>query len=1333
MPGAETVKLQVELIEKNAEARLRNLDKLAKEMANRKITLNFDESSLARWKTATEGMTNAQLSAYAKLAVGAENAAAKVVAADVKANQKRVSDEQKTNAKILADRQKSFDKKVELYEKEDTKRRQIAERTAQTEINARTKVEVATLKGAQGVRKLKTETDSLNTTSKQTDKIWSSLTQRFTAANLISTAITFAISKLRQAIRQAVDEMKEMDKELTTIKMVSGASDSYINQLTNQAFAGARANGRTVTDYLSAAEIFTRAGYRENIDQLSQLSLMTQNIGGVEEEVASKFLLAADAAWKLGGSYDALLGVLDGVSSVADQNATDLGKIAEGITVAGSAFANAGESAATFTAMLGTTTASTQRSGSEMARGLRTILFRVRQVKAEFDDGEIVDAKSISNAAKALEDVGISVRDETGDMKSMSRIMTELSAKWGMLTKAQQSYLQNYLAGNRNGNVLFALMDNWGQYEKMLQQYEDSAGTALEKNAIYTDSWAAATENLKTSWTELISTLTDNGSLFTDLIKAGTFLVQGFNELAKNNTNTKAADSLISDWERLTKEWQLLNMVPGTTPADYFDLIGRFITSDWTEVSDAYKAAEKYQKDGKKRTEELAEAIKDYSGAADGATDSTDDLADASEKAATAFDKQRTKISEVAKAIKEEKDDAVNSLADIYKAAMEAADKGLWGSNAFRKGGALFFSEESLAQIKEEGKTSAREYLDAYFGEIESGDYSNAAANFFEKITGGSNEIKADNGEVLASVKDLGDAFEWTFDKGNRSMDDYLSSLSHYTGISDTFWASMIESLGLYSDEISKWTENNGEAKTEAEFDDKAAKSEAEGYIELLNSIPPFIQTTVRTVYEQSGLGAAQQAAAPKTYSWSGYGSSTQGARSATYYGKAGGKRDNYSGIALVNDEFPANGSKPELIISKSTGSAYIANGGKPALVNLRSDDIVLTASETKSAFGVPGFIDGKNTIAINDGGSGGSGSSLFGKIGNAVNKAVNNAVSAVISKSNNAGGIGDSGSAAVDPNESWNTLKKLVDYLLDKGEDDLKDQLKVLDDQLAELEAERKVQEESNKLQEKQEAVQQALLDLEKAQVERTVRYYNEETQQWEWMADQGSVQKAQEAYDEALKDLNEYLADQDYEARKAEIQARKEELQAQFDAYKDSWSAIIDAIEAPAGDIKALLEEVKKYGTSTMVAQSGGIADLLNNLRDGLVRLGYVFGLDNINANTSNSSTNENTVFDSGGFAFGSGYMRKGAVGAEAVIGPDITRDILNPVRNANFATFADSVRTLVGASNMIAANGGSYVTNNSGGNIIVNGIKIGEDMMQKPFAEVMRTISLHVNEAV
>lgn len=1300
----EILKVQVQAETKTAEDALRRAQQLADSLGKKQATIKIKAEGLdglARQIKVVENET-------AKLAMSADTFRALSSGA---ITAKQAMEDMGTRVNRVNTEMQSFIDHATGVERETT---QITAKTSMfgkvsgDTFNSYTS---GAITGEQATQTLSKGVKTLGSETQKTSGIFDTITKRFTAANIVSSLITAAFSKMRQAIREAVSEMKEMDKELTTIKMVSGASDSYINQLTNQAFAGARANGRSVTDYLSAAEMFTRAGYRDNIDQLSQLTLMTQNIGGVEEDVAGKFLLAADAAWKLGGSYDALLGVLDGVSSVADQNATDLGKIAEGITVAGSAFANAGESAATFTAMLGTTTASTQRSGSEMARGLRTILFRVRQVKAEFDDGEIVDAKSISNAAKALEDVGISVRDETGDMKSMSRIMTELSAKWGTLTKAQQSYLQNYLAGNRNGNVLFALMDNWGQYEKMLQQYEESSGTALEKNAKYTESWEAATNKLSTAWLNVVSSITDDGGFIQETTSVlGDFL----NWVATQDREHKKS---VDEIREKTKSEAYVEHPEWRTEEENLEY--------------ARKAAEKYQEQGKK----LTETIKGQTDAIVEHTEATLSDTDAVEKSATAFEKQRDRISEVAKAIKEEKDDAVNSLADIYKAAMEAADKGLWGSNAFRKGGALFFSEESLAQIKEEGKTTAREYLDAYFSEIESGDYSNAAANFFEKITGGSNEIKADNGEVLASVKDLGDAFEWTFDKGNRSMDDYLSSLSHYTGISDTFWASMIESLGLYSDEISKWTENNGETKTEAEFDDKAAKSEAEGYIELLNSIPPFIQTTVRTVYEQSGLGAAQQAAAPKTYSWSGYGSSTQGARSATYYGKAGGKRDNYSGIALVNDELPADGSKPELIISKSQGMAYIANGGKPALVNLASDDIVLTANETKSAFGVPGFPVGKNINFLKDVGVGGD--KAIGGVGNTVSGSALKAVTPKTAPSNSGGGGGGGSSAeqasVPEPTENWNTLKKLVDYLLDKGNDDLKDQLKVLDDQLAELEAERKAQEESNKLQEKQLAVDNALLDLNKAQVERTVRYYNEETQQWEWMADQKAVQDAQEAYEKALKDLNDYLSDQDYEERKAAIQAQKEDLQAQFDAYKDSWNAIVDAIEAPSGDIKALLADLRGTGTSTMKGQAGGIAALLNALRGGFVGSGYNFGLSNINANTSGSTTTSRTTFDSGGIAFGSGLMRKGGVGPEAVIGPDITSAILNPVRNANFATFADSVRMLMGASDSIVAKRDSFVTNNNGGNIYVNGIKVGSDMMQKPFAEVMRTISLHVNEAV
>lgn len=1162
MPGAETVKLQVELVEKNAEARLKELDKLAKEMGNRKITLNFDESSLARWKAATDGMTNAQLSAYAKMVTAAESANAKIIAAGEKSTQV----EMQQNAKLVTERQKSIDKKIELWEKEDTKRRQIAEKTAQTEINANAKVQVATLKGVRGTRQQTQAQKELNTEAQKTDSIFSSITSRFTAANLISGLITRGITLLRNALRQAVDEMKEMDKELTTIKMVTGASDSDISALRQQAFAGARDTGRTTSDYLSAAERFARAGYRENIQDLTKLSLVTQNVGGVTEDVASKFILAADAAWKMGGSTERLWSMLDGVTAIADQNATDIGKIAEAYTVAGSAFANAGESERTFAALIGTTTAATQRSGSEMARGLQTILFRVRQVKGELDDGEMIEAEDISNAAKALDSVGISVLNDAKELKSFTEIMGELNKKWDTLNTKQKAYLQNALAGNRRGNVLFSLMDNYDVYQKQLEQFDEASGTALEKNAIFTESWAASTNNLKTSWTELIDTMTESGSILQGVIDLTTSLID---KISTFTHEFQREDSIFWFFKHLDNySWE-------AAPDGNFRLRRKDI------LEEDNKALEKAEEAQNALAEATIQVIKSH-----------DEEAEAVDQLSTAFSKANDNIKKAAENMKDEKDSSIKSAADIYKAMKEAAEKGYYGSNAYKEGAKLFFGtsdKDAIGQI-------AQDALDAYFDAISKGDYSNAAASLWGSFADESGDIvDKTTGEVIASMHDAGDSYEWAFNKGNKSISEFLASMESATGVGADFWASMIRSLGMYSDEMDKWMQENIE-EPEPELTIKADTDQAQSAIENINKMLDGIKDkTVRVNIIQSISGSSvsnatqtvHQAATEQaikegganSYMWSGYASS-KGLQQ-----RAGGKRDNYSGIALVNDEFPADGSKPELIISKSQGRAYIANGGKPALVNLRSDDIVLTAKETQSTLDIPGFPVGKN-------------------IKESFDKNEVLPLTVKTPKDPNAGekpGGGGGSEAAADSGASWDQLKKLIDYMIDKEKDVLDDKLKILDDQLKELEAARKSQNRMDELAQKLVAVDEAQLDLQKAQSERTVRYYNESTHQWEWMADQGTLAKAEEAYATALKNLNDFLIDLDFEKQKEAIQAQKDALQEAFDAYKEGWDTIVDAIEAPTGDLVELFQDLKVNGTEAMKSQAENIEHLLDALETG------------------------------------------------------------------------------------------------------------------------------------
>ena len=1310
MPGAETVKLQVEVVEKNAEARLKALDKLAKEMGNRKITLNFDEASLARWKAATDNMSAAQISAYAKLAAAAENANAKMVAA----GQKTAQVEMQQNSKLITERQKSIDKKIQLWEKEDTKRRQISERTTQEEIKASAKIQVATLKGVQGTRQLTEAQKGLNAEAQKTDSIFSGITARFTAANLVSSLITRGIVLLRQAIRQAVDEMKEMDKELTTIKMVTGASDTDISTLRQQAFQGARETGRTTSDYLSAAERFARAGYRENIQDLTKLSLVTQNVGGVTEDVASKFILAADAAWKMGGNTERLWSMLDGVTSIADQNATDIGKIAEAYTVAGSAFANAGESERTFAALIGTTTAATQRSGSEMARGLQTILFRVRQVKGELDDGEIIEADDISNAAKALDSVGISVLNDAKELKSFTEIMGELNEKWDTLNTKQKAYLQNALAGNRRGNVLFSLMDNYDVYQRQLEQFDEASGTALQKNEVYLDSWQAKSNELKTAWTDVVSTLTMAGGPLQNIV---TYTTEALNSL---NDFLKKQQEINQKYDR----YAAAKAITGSDGSEvgwldaWFDWMRPRGKKSWNRqkpdvVVDAAGAVE------------AAEAQNDLADATIQVIKVYDDEAEAVNQLSTAFENANANIKKASENMKSEKDDSIKSAADIYKAMKEAADKGYYGSNAYKEGAKLFFGTSDKNAI---GKI-AQDALDTYFDAISKGNYSNAAAALWGNFADESGQIvDKTSGEVIASMKDVGDAFEWTFNKGDQSIGDFLQSMESATGIGADFWASMIQSLGMYSDELDEWAQENlilPEPDLKVTTD--SAKKEVQNAVAEINKMLDGINdktvriNIIKTISGGSVGDALKQLTGESTSGSSGQSGTTFSGGGGGHYHFAKGKRDNFSGIALVNDEFPADGSKPELIISKSEGRAYIANGGRPALVNLRSDDIVLSAKETKSAFGVPTFRVGK------------SGGGILGDDSLFDPRLYDDGLPPPkVTTPKDEGKDDDKKKKKKDKEkesqEAWDTLKKLIEYLLDKADGELKEMLEALDKQLEELEAQRKEEKQQKELEERQLAVQKALVDLEKAQTERTVRYYNEQTQQWEWMADQGDVEKAKEALKKAEEDLKEYQDDLEYEAKRDAINQQKKDLQEQFDAYKRNWADIIDIIEAPSGDIQQLLETIFGNASGTLLGEAQNIADLLNTLKAGFLSSGYELGLGRINDNTKDSTTTIDTIFGHQSEATNGGLIST-LMGS---VGSGIVNDILGQTATGGLAFTADSLRDITGGlDNSLAYRDTNSIVNNNGGNYYVNGVMIGSEMAQRPFAEVMRTIAIHANE--
>lgn len=346
----------------------------------------------------------------------------------------------------------------------------------------------------------------MNQLADAADKTGGSVSALFTKIAAVS-----PIYAMVRAFQSALGTMKAVNDELIAIQKVTGYTTQQMDTLTEAAYKLAAQYGRTADEVLSAATTFARAGYGDQIESLAELSLLTQNVGDVSADMASQFLIAADAAWNLGGNEKELTAILDGLNEITNRNAVDMEALTSGITVAGSVFAEAGESAQTFSALVGAGVAATQRSGSEISRGLRTIIMNIRQIKGELDDGELVNGESIAAASNALKRyAGISTMTN-GQLRLASAVLDELAGKWKSLDNVAQSAISEALAGKRQANVLSALMNGWETVGKAIKEYADGAGSALAENEQYLQGWTAKSKQLDAAWTEFVSHLIDTG------------------------------------------------------------------------------------------------------------------------------------------------------------------------------------------------------------------------------------------------------------------------------------------------------------------------------------------------------------------------------------------------------------------------------------------------------------------------------------------------------------------------------------------------------------------------------------------------------------------------------------------------------------------------------------------------------------------------------------------------------------------------------------------------------------------------------------------------------
>lgn len=340
----------------------------------------------------------------------------------------------------------------------------------------------------------------------------------FTGTN----ALDFGADK----IREAVSELKELNTTLVEIDKTGNLTNGQLSDLGNDSFDAASKWGALVQDYLSSSETFAQAGF-SNLEEMSDLSTMAQVAGNMTEETATNFLIASDAAWQMKGNVENLTSVLDGMNMITNKNALNMTDLANGIRVAGSMLANSGLAEDQAAALVGTGVATTKDSGETVARGLRTIIMNLRQVKGQTDDGELIDDEQLKKVEATCESVGVSlktVKDGIVELRNPVDILRDLSEAYNSLDTmdARRAQITDDIAGKHRSNILSSVLTNFDLYDKMLQDYASGSGSAMNEAMKTADSWEGRLNSLSNSWLEFM-----NNFAQADLMKGGISFLDG--------------------------------------------------------------------------------------------------------------------------------------------------------------------------------------------------------------------------------------------------------------------------------------------------------------------------------------------------------------------------------------------------------------------------------------------------------------------------------------------------------------------------------------------------------------------------------------------------------------------------------------------------------------------------------------------------------------------------------------------------------------------------------------------------------------------------------------
>lgn len=328
---------------------------------------------------------------------------------------------------------------------------------------------------------------------------------------------------MRRIVSYSYEYIKNLDRALTEIAIVSGKSRQEVLALTDTFIELSAKTGMAIDDIAKASTIFYQQGLNdEAVKKMTEYTAIFAKISSETVEVAADQITAAINGFNL--SVDQAGDVIDKLSVLAAYSAADIDELATAMSKAASQANMAGLSFDQYNAYLATMIEVTREAPENIGTSLKTIMSRFQSIKSGDNTEDDTDVNAVE---KALKSVGVQLRDAKGQLRDLGDVLEELGPKWNGLDRNTQAYLGTVIAGTRQQSRFMSLMQNWDRALELTTASQNSAGAATRMHQSAMEGLDAALNNLTNAWQKLISNLA-NGDSFKWLVNTLSSIVKWF-------------------------------------------------------------------------------------------------------------------------------------------------------------------------------------------------------------------------------------------------------------------------------------------------------------------------------------------------------------------------------------------------------------------------------------------------------------------------------------------------------------------------------------------------------------------------------------------------------------------------------------------------------------------------------------------------------------------------------------------------------------------------------------------------------------------------------------